>query len=88
VLAARRGDTATALRVDSVIASRTWSFWRGAPAGWRADIAALLGRREQALALLKQAFTEGYLVFAAHRDSNLEALRGYPPFETLLKPKG
>ena len=88
VVAARRGDTATAIHADSVIAHRAWPFAQGGPAVSRADLAALLGRREEAVALLARALAEGALVSAVHTDPDLESLRGYPPFEALLKPKG
>ena len=88
VVAARRGDTATAIHADSVIAHRAWPFAQGGPAVSRADLAALLGRREEAVALLARALAEGAIVSAVHTDPDLESLRGYPPFEALLKPKG
>jgi tetratricopeptide (TPR) repeat protein len=83
LLAAHRGDTATALRMDSLIASRPWPFAQGFPAVWRADIAALLGRREQAEALFKEALAEGLSSWDAHMDF---AYSFYAPFKELLRP--
>ena len=82
LLAAHRGDTVTALRMDSLIASRPWPFAQGFPAVWRADIAALLGRREQAEALFKEALTEGLSSRDAHIDF---AYSFYAPFRELLR---
>ena len=56
---------------------------------WRACIASLLGEKERAVALLKEAFSQGldYGVYI-HRDINLEPLWDYQPFKELLRPKG
>jgi hypothetical protein len=51
----------------------------------------LLGDREEAMTLLRQAIDEGlYLGFglAPHADIDLEPLREYPPFQALMRPKG
>ena len=56
----------------------------------RAHIAAGFGRRERAVALLREASARGIVdlgpSFAYHNDLLLLPLRGYPPFEALLKP--
>ena len=56
----------------------------------RAHIAAGFGRREQAVALLRDASARGLLELgsshAFHADPLLAPLRGYPPFDALLKP--
>jgi hypothetical protein len=57
----------------------------------RARIAALLGDREQAVALLRGAFAHGAtfdLRLSLHRDPAFASLRGYVPFEMLLAPAG
>jgi serine/threonine-protein kinase len=89
-------DTAGALRIDSILAERSdrrllHPEERGHSILLRARIAAGLGRREQAIALLRSAGTRGLLPngssYAFHEDLRLRAaLRGYPPFEALLKP--
>jgi len=57
----------------------------------RARIAALLGDREEAVTLLRQAIEQGvnwgHGVWV-HRDIDLESLHDYPPFQELLRPKG
>ena len=67
----------------------------GLPTVLRAEIAALLGDRDGAVALLRQVY--GVTVIAAPQRTDLtnphyhflfESLRGYPPFEELLRPKG
>ena len=56
----------------------------------RAHIAAGFGRREQAVALLREASARGLLELgpshAFHADPLLAPLRGYPPFDALLIP--
>ena len=55
----------------------------------RACIAAILGEREEAVSLLRQAHAEG-LRFSVniHIDFDLDSLRGYAPFEEFTRPKG
>jgi hypothetical protein len=46
-------------------------------------------RARLALALLRDAFAQGHpFDIEIHRDIDIEPLRGYPPFEDLMKPKG
>jgi zinc-ribbon domain len=88
-LAARRGDRDEALRISGELAAIDRRFLFGSHTFWRSRITALLGEKEQAVALLKEAFSQGlsYGVFL-HRDINLEPLWDYPPFKELLRPKG
>jgi len=89
VLAARRGDHDEAERIDRQLAAAPRTFLAGEPTCWRARIAALRGDRERAVALVRQALSEGYSDWLAlHREIDFELLRGYPPFEELLVPKG
>jgi len=64
---------------------------------WQARIAAVLGQRDRAVALLRRSMAEGQpctlrtginLVQDCHRDMDFESLRGYAPFDELLRPKG
>ena len=88
-------DTAKAGKIDSILRDRSN---RSLSAPWtrageilaRAHIAAGFGRREQAVALLRDARDRGELRYgsahAFHEDLLLVPLRGYPPFDALLKP--
>jgi DNA-binding SARP family transcriptional activator/tetratricopeptide (TPR) repeat protein len=90
-LAAVRGDREGAARADSMLAARRGPFVRGLPTYWRACIAARLGDRARAVALLIRADAEGLNLFyvqSYHADPSLESLRSYPPFEQFLRPKG
>ena len=54
----------------------------------RAGIPARLGEKERAVALLRQAFAEGFGYREhIHTRMDLESLRGFPPYEDLMKPK-
>jgi hypothetical protein len=87
-------DTAQAEMIDSVLKEQSdrplrnpWA--RGALILVRAHIAAGFGGREQAVSLLRDASARGRLGWgshAFHEDLLLLPLRGYPPFEALLKP--
>lgn len=94
-LAVLVGDTAEADRIDGILAEQNGepirSPWlHGARLIARAEIAAGLGRREQAVARLLEAGDQGMIYFGvayfSHADLLLAPLRGYPPFEALLKP--
>jgi DNA-binding SARP family transcriptional activator len=88
-------DTAQAQRIDSILAEQSDRPLRdvgvrGAEILARAHIAAGFGRREQAVALLRAASARGMFLFGPsheyHTDLLLAPLRGYPPFDALLKP--
>ncbi len=55
---------------------------------WRARIAALLGEKEQAVRLLREAHNQGVQFIRFHNDMDLEPLHDYPPFKEFKKPKG
>jgi hypothetical protein len=55
----------------------------------RACIAALVGDRDAAVSLLREAYEDGWQGwFGLHNDPDLGSLRGYPPFEEFARPKG
>ncbi len=88
-LAARRGDPAEAERISQTLTSIDQPYLFGSLTLARAHIAALVGKRADAVALLRRALAEGFpFVYELHSNPDLEALRDYPPFEELLRPKG
>ncbi len=92
VLAAQRGDRAEAARLDRLLITLERPLGRGQALYWRACIAALLGERDPAVDLLARALDAGYVYQVRFLDAHVEpsfvALRGYPPFRELLRPKG
>jgi tetratricopeptide (TPR) repeat protein len=88
-LAARRNDRAEALAISEGLSGMVAPRAFGADVYCQARIASLLGDQERAVALLREAWGRGlpYSVHL-HRDIDLEPLRGYPPFEEFMRPKG
>jgi len=88
-IAARQGNREQALRVDRTMAGVKRPYLFGRHTVWRARIQALLGEQEAAVALLREAFAQGYPhAHALHIDLAFESLRDYAPFRELLRPKG
>jgi tetratricopeptide (TPR) repeat protein len=87
-LAVRRGDRETARRIDARLTR--WDDGH-APAGssaaetygFRARLAALRGDRDSAVALFRRQNYRGPRLF--HADPDLDSLRGYPPYEELVR---
>ena len=88
VLAARLGDRNLARDLVRKLAAEPRPYSFGVPTVWQARVAAVLGQRDSAVALLRAAFAEGreYDLWL-HRDVDFEGLRGYPPFVALTLPK-
>jgi len=88
-IAARKGDRARAMEVSEWLKNLKFPHLHGENTYHRACIAAILGDKAQAVALLKEAFIEG-LPFSlrGHNDNDLESLWDYPPYIELMKPKG
>lgn len=85
--AARLGDRAEAERISAALASLP-NQRSAFNTVWRAKIAAVLGDQERALALLRQALTEGMRYdLWLHTDLDFEQLRRHPGFRALVKPK-
>jgi hypothetical protein len=93
-LATLRADTVELSRIDSALAEQSdqslrnpWK--RGAEILVRAHIATERGQRERAVALLQEASARGLFDLGPsqvfHADPLLTPLRGYPPFDALLR---
>lgn len=95
-IAVLRGDTAEADRIDGILAEQGREPLRnpdirGRRLLARARIAAGLRRPDQAVERLREAVAQGLPFWgsafhAIHTDPLLAPLRGYPPFEALVKP--
>jgi tetratricopeptide (TPR) repeat protein len=89
VLAARRGFAEEARAMDAWLAEFDRPYNFGQATHMRARIAALLGERDHAVALLEQAFREGYSDWSMlHLEPDFATLRSYAPFRELIRPKG
>ena len=86
-LAARRGDRAAALRSDTGLAALVGPHLLGRPTYWRARIAVLLGERERAVALLREALQQGRTQLTVHAEGDFAALRDLPAFQEIVRPR-
>jgi hypothetical protein len=83
------GDTVAALAADRWLQGAHPRYAFGESTARRARIAAMLGRRDDAVRLLRQAVLEGMPYDNNHHlDFELSRLSGYAPFEEWLRPKG
>lgn len=88
-LAARLGERDEATRISAELESLDPLHEDKATPYNRACIAALLGDRERAVELLREAYARGLRYgVEEHRDMDLEPLRDYLPFQELMRPKG
>lgn len=88
VIAARRG------RMDAVehwrgrLEAMQRPFLFGSSSLWLAAVAAVLGEPERAVSLLRRAFADGLpREMFLHTDPHLALLRGYQPFDSLVRPR-
>ncbi len=87
-IAARRGDKEEALRISSLLENIDRPYIFGTHTYCRAFIASLLGEKESAVRLLREAHAQGMNYFRLESVMDLEPLQDYPPFKELIKPKG
>lgn len=87
--AAAVGDIATAERLSVELAAIKAPYLDGGALYWQAAIAARLARRERAVSLLRGAIEAGNSqVLFSDGLAEFLSLRGYPPYDELVKPKG
>jgi len=88
VIAARRGENEEAQKIGTQLKNREDKYLFGNHTYWRACIAALLGKKERAVLLLRESLSQGRSYHQLYPDMNLELLRDFPPFKELIRPKG
>ena len=88
-IAARTGDVRRARELSEELSRGVGPRAIARASYGRACIAALLGERQRAVDLLREALTQG-LPFGLeiHNNPDLEALRAYQPFVELVRPVG
>jgi tetratricopeptide (TPR) repeat protein len=87
-LAARLGDRTEALRISEKLKAFNRPFLFGRSPFFRARVASILGDRDQAIALLREAIAQGLRFdVSIHRNIDFEPLWDYAPFKELIKPK-
>ncbi len=89
LIAARRGNMHAAEQIETWLADLSDRYRFGEHAYYRGTIAAVLGRHQAAVGLLREAFgqrwPQGSMV--VHRDFDLESLYDFPPYVALMQPK-
>ena len=93
IVAVKLGDEAAARRDAEELARIEKPYTLGDISFCRGVVAAHLGQKDGAVALLRRSVAEGYeatwpYAIWFHQFHGLAPLRGYPPFEELLRPKG
>ena len=88
IVAAQRGDTQAAMHDSAMLRDLDRPYVRGWISFYRAGIAAHLNHPDEALSLLRDAFSRGYPWSAdLHSLLELKPLRGHPEFEAILYPE-
>jgi serine/threonine protein kinase/tetratricopeptide (TPR) repeat protein len=87
-IAVQMGNKERALKISKELEDEKRPYLFGNPTYWRARIAALLGDKEGAVNLLRQAIKQGYTYSNIHPTEDFESLADYPPYVQLMKPKG
>ena len=85
-VAARLGDLREVARIDRWLAAQRRPYLNGEHTFNRARLVAVLGDRDGAVALYRQAVDEGFgfhALYGVHTDPDFESVRGYPPFDSL-----
>lgn len=89
VIAQIEGDEETAARWCAWLEALDRPFLYGAQWFWLAAVSALRGEKNEATRLLGRAFADGLpREIFLHTDPHLARLRGHPPFEALMRPRG
>jgi tetratricopeptide (TPR) repeat protein/TolB-like protein len=88
VLAVTQGDLDKAREIRDELRNMSRPYLFGSHLHWAACIAAQLGEKEEAVNLLREAFSRGRAyTIEYHADVILEPLRDYPPYQELMTPK-
>ena len=87
MLAAKKGDRPRAEAISRWLQNLDRPYLRGEHTRGRAVIAAWLGEKDRAVALLREALAQGQTCQEMHADYLLLPLWNEPGFQELLKPK-
>ena len=89
IVAARQRDLATVEVMDRWLTEVSTSHLGGLHTEYRAKMAAMLGRKADAMRLLQQATSEGVgFGTERHQAAEFHGLKGYAPFDAFMRPKG
>ncbi len=89
IVATEHGDKKAAERFSTMLRDLDHPYLLGWDSFYRAGIAAHLGRSDEAMGLLREAFSRGYeWNIGLHGSLELKPLRNHPEFEAILNPDG
>jgi DNA-binding SARP family transcriptional activator/tetratricopeptide (TPR) repeat protein len=89
LVAAASGDSAGAAAADHWLRQLQGPYLRGQHTDYRARMAALLGRKDEAMRLIRQAIGEGYgFGLTRHQAPEYHSLLGFAPYVELMRAKG
>jgi TolB-like protein len=84
---ARLGHASRAAAIADSLGAINGKWSRGSEQFWRGAILGALGRKDEAMALLKQGANRGLPMSYWHANTPLASMRGYAPFEAMIKPQ-
>jgi predicted Zn-dependent protease len=88
-IAARQEDRETADQITARLRDFEQPYLRGQHTLWRARIASLLGEKDAALGLLREAIAQGHSYGPWQTaDLDFQPLWDFPPYQELMRPKG
>ena len=88
-IAARRGERDAAELFAQELQVFEQPYMNGGHTLWRARIASLLGEKDAAVSLLREALSQGREYGPLlHADPDFAPLWDYPPYQELMRPKG
>jgi len=89
VIAARQGDQQGARQLAGQLRDFEQPYIRGRHTLWRARIFSLLGDKDGAVALIREALSQGRTYgLGLHADLDFQSLWDHPPYQELMRPKG
>jgi serine/threonine protein kinase/tetratricopeptide (TPR) repeat protein len=88
LIAIRLGNMEESERTSVTLKTLPWSYPRGYHTFYRARIAAVMGEKEEAVRLLREAFSQGYPFSNLYNVIDFELLKDYLPYVEFMNPKG
>ena len=88
LIASRLGDREEVERISDLLETHPWSYPRGYHTFYRARIAAVSGKKEETVRLLREAVSQGYPYSNFYNIKDFESLKDYAPYIEFMKPKG
>jgi tetratricopeptide (TPR) repeat protein len=85
--AARKGDKELSEKISKELANFQRLYLYGKNTCWQARISAILGDKDNAVQLVRNAVAQGFDYYSIHEIIDFVTLHNYPPFMDLIEPK-